>query len=123
MIDHLSVFLRKIVWLKPLFFLTTVAAIIVFAYVVFIDNGAGKEIYIIPCVIGVLWSLVCLLLLSAFPHVPPKPEMQQRFLKRLKIRLARGCYYIVLLIFVVLSASALLLTFRLLAVWRADFLT
>ena len=121
MIDHLSVFSRKIVWLKPLFFLTTVAAIIVFAYVVLIENGADKEVYIIPCVVGVLWSLVCLLLLSVFPHVPPKPEMQQRFYKRLKIRLARGCYYIVSLIFVVLSASALLLTFRLLNVWRADF--
>lgn len=121
MIDHLSVFSRRIVWLKPLFSLTTVAAIIVFAYVVLIENGAGKEIYIIPCVVGVLWSLVCLLLLSAFPHVPPKPERQQRFYKRLKIRLARGFYYIISLIFVVLSASALLLTLRLLNVWRADF--
>lgn len=121
MIDHLSVFSRKIIWLKPLFFLTTVAAIIVLAWVVLIENGAGKEIYIIPCVVGLLWSLVCLLLLSAFPHVPPKPEMQQRFYNRLKISLARGCYYIVSLLFIVLSTSAVLLTFRLLNVWRADF--
>ena len=121
MIDYLSVFSRKIVWLKPLFFLTTVVAIIIFAYVVLIENGTGKEVYIIPCVVGVLWSLVCLLLLSAFPHVPPKPERGQRLYKRLKIRLVRGCYYIVSLILVVLSASALLVTFRLLNVWRADF--
>lgn len=121
MIDQLRVFSRKVVWLRPLFFLTTAAAIIVFAYVVFIENAADKEVYIIPCIVGVLWSLVCLLLLSAFPHVPPKPEVQQRFYKRLKIRLARGCYYIVSLIFVMLSVSALLLTFRLLNVWRADF--
>lgn len=121
MIDHLSVFSRKVIWLKPLFFLTTLAAIIVFVYVVLIENGAGKEVYVIPCVVGLLWSLLCLLLLSAFPHVPPKPEMRQFFYKRLKIRLVRGFYYIVSLIFVVLSASALLLTFRLLNVWRADF--
>jgi hypothetical protein len=121
MIDHLSVFSIKFIWLKPLFFLTTVAAIIVFAYVVLIENSAGKEVYIIPCVVGVLWSLVCLLLLSTFPHVPPKPDMQQRFYKRLKIRLVRGCYYIISLIFVVLSASVVLLTFRLLNVWRTDF--
>ena len=121
MIDYLSVLSRKIVWLKPLFFLTIIAAIIAFAYVVLIENGAGKEVYIIPSVVGVLWSLVCLLLLSAFPHVPPKPEMQQRLYKRLKIRLVRGCYYIGSLIFVVLSVSALLLTFRLLNVWRTDF--
>jgi cobalamin synthase len=121
MIDHLRVFSKKFVWLKPLFFLTTVAAIILLAYVVLIENGAGKEVYIIPCVVGVLWSLVCLLLLSTFPYVPPKPDMQQRFYKRSKIWLVRVFYYIVSLIFVVLSATAVLLTFRLLNVWRADF--
>ena len=121
MIDHLSVLSRKVVWLKPLFFLTTVAAFIVFGYVVLIGKSADKEVYIIPCVIGVLWSLVCLLLLSAFPHVPPKPDMQMRFCNRLKIRLVRCGYYIFSLVFVVLSASAFLLSFRLLNVWRADF--
>lgn len=121
MIDHLSAFSIKFAWLKPLFFLTTVAAIIVFAYVVLIENSAGKEVYIIPCIVGVLLSLVCLLLLSTFPHVPPKPDMQLSFYKRLKIRLVRGYYYIVSFIFVVLSALAVLLTFKLLNVWLADF--
>lgn len=121
MIDRLRVFSIKFAWLKPLFFLTTVAAIIVFAYVVLIENSAGKEVYIIPCVVGVLWSLVCLLLLSTFPHVPPTPDMQISFYKRLKIRLVRGCYYIVSFIFVVLSALSVFLTFKLLNVWLADF--
>lgn len=121
MIDHLSVLSRKFYWLKPLFFLTTVAAFIAFGYVVLIERSADKEVYIIPCVVGVLWSLVCLLLLSIFPHVPPKTDMQKRFYKRLRVKLVRGCYYIFLLVFVVLSASAFLLTFRLLNVWRADF--
>ena len=65
MIDHLSVLSRKVVWLKPLFFLTTVAAFIVFGYVVLIGKSADKEVYIIPCVIGVLWSLVCYF---CYPH-------------------------------------------------------
>jgi len=121
MIDQLSVFSIKFIWLRPLFFFTTVAAITLLAYVVLIENGADKEAYVIPCIVGVLWSLVCLLLLSTFPHVPPKPDMQQRFHKRLEIRLVRGFYYIVSLIFVALSATAVLLTFRLLNVWRADF--
>ena len=121
MIDHLRVFSKKIAWLQPLILLTTVAAVIVFAYVVLTENGAAKEVYVIPCVVGVLWSLVSLLLLSTFPHVPAKPEKQQRFFQRLKISLVRGCYYIASFIFVILSSTALLLTFKLLNVWRADF--
>ncbi len=84
MIDHLSTFVKKFVWLKPLFFITTATAVIVFGYVVLIGNGADKDVYIIPSIVGVLWSLVCLLLLSVFPYVPPKPGKHQHFFKAFK---------------------------------------
>lgn len=121
MIDYFSAFSKKVVCLKPLFFITTAAAFIVFGYVVFIGEGADNDVYIIPSIIGVLWSLICSLLLSVFPYVPPKPDKQQRFLKRLKIRFARGGYYLGSLMFCVLSASVVWLTLRLLNVWRAEF--
>lgn len=122
MIDHLSEFAKKVVWLKPSFFITTATAIIVLGYVVLIGNGADKDVYIIPSIVGVLWSLVCLLLLSVFPYVPPKPGKHQRLFKRLKIRLVRGCYHVGLLFFCLLSASIVWLTIRLMNVWVADFL-
>lgn len=121
MIDHLRAFSKKVVWLKPVFFITTAVAFIVFGYVVLIEQGADKDVYIIPSIVGVLWSLVCSLLLSVFPYVPPKPDKQKRFFVRLKIRLARGGYHIGSLIFCLLSASVIWLTLRLLNVWRADF--
>jgi hypothetical protein len=121
MIDYLSVFSKKVVWLKPLFFITTAVAFIVFGYVVLIEDGADKDVYIIPSIVVVLWSLVCSLLLSVFPYVPPKPDNQQRLYKRIKIRLARGGYHLGSLIFCVLSVSVVWLTLRLLNVWRADF--
>lgn len=121
MIDHLSAFSNKVVWLKPWLFITTAAAFIVFGYVVLIAEGVDKDVYIIPSVVVVLWSLVSSLLLSIFPYVPPKPDEQQRLLKRLKIRLARGGYHIGSWICCILSASVVWLTIRLLSVWRADF--
>jgi hypothetical protein len=121
MIDRLRVFSKKIIWLKPLFFLITVAAFIVFGYVVFFANGTDKDVYIIPCIVSALWSLVCWLLLSSFPYVPPRADKQKRFVMHLKIGLIRSVYHIGSLIFVVLSGLVLLLTFRLLNVWRVDF--
>ena len=122
MIDHLRTFSKKIVWLKPFLIILTVASFIVFGYVVLIEEGTGKDVYIIPSIIGVLWSLVCLLLFSVFPYVPPKPDKQERFFRRLKIRLVRGCYHIGAVIFCVLSVSVVVLSLKLLNVWRTDFL-
>lgn len=121
MIDHLSAFSKKVVRLKPLFFITTAAAFIVFGYVVFIEEGSAKDVYLIPSVVALLWSLVCALLLSVFPYVPPKPDTQQRFFKGLKIRVARAVFHLGSWMFCVLSAALVWFTIRLLNVWRADF--
>ena len=87
----------------------------------FIEEGSDKDVYLIPSVVVALWSLLCSLLLSVFPYVPPKPDKQQRLFERLKIRLASGSFHIGSWIFCVLSAVAVWLTIRLLSVWRADF--
>jgi hypothetical protein len=116
MIDHLSVFSKKIIWLKPLALLTTVVAFILFGYVVLFASGIDKDVYIIPCIVSVLWSLVFWLLLSLFQYVPPIADKQQRFLIRLKIGLVRGVYHIGSLLFFILSALVLLLSLRLLNV-------
>ena len=121
MIDHLSAFSQKAAWLKPLCFFTTAAAFIVFGYVVLIEETAAKDVYIIPAIVVVLWSLVCLVLLSFFPYVPAKPDKQQRLSMRLKIGLARGCYHLGSWAFCLLSVAVVWLTLRLLSVWLADF--
>lgn len=121
MIDHLSGFLKKVVWLKPLFFIAAVASLMVFAYVVLIEDGADKDVYLIPSVVVGLWSLLCLLLLVVFPSVPPKPDKQQPLMKRLKIRLVRGGFHIGSWMFCVLSAGIVWLTIRMLSVWRTNF--
>jgi len=121
MIDHLRALSKKFLWLKPLFLITTAAAFILFGYVVLIEEGSGKDVYLIPCLIGLLWSLVCSLLLSVFPYVPPKSDQQKRFPERLKTWLVRGAYHIGALMFCVLSVLVVWLTLRLLNVWRADF--
>jgi len=121
MIDHLRAFSKKAVWLKPFFFIATAAAFLVFGYVVLIEEGADKDVYLIPSVVVVLWSLVCTLLLSVFPYAPPKPDKQQRRLERLKIRLIRAAYHLGSWLFCLLSAAALWLSIKLLSVWHADF--
>ena len=121
MIDHLSTFAKKIVWLKPFLYIATAAAFILFGYVVLVEEGVDKDVYLIPSIVVALWSLIFSLLLSVFPFVPPKPDGQQRLSRRLKTRLARGGYHLISWIFCGFSAAVVWLTIRMLSVWRADF--
>ena len=121
MIDYLSEFSKKLVWLKPFFLLTTVIAFIIFGYVVLLEQGSGKDVLIIPSIIGMLWSLVCLFLLLVFPYVPSKADKQLHYVKRLKTRFIRAGYHIGAVIFVLLSVLVFWLSLKLLSVWYTDF--
>ena len=121
MIDQLSAFSKKVIWLRPLSFISIAAAILVFGYVVLFAEGVEKDVYIIPSLVVVLWSLGCSLVLSFFPYVPPKPDRQMRLFARLKVRLARGGYHLGAWVFCVMSAALVWLTIRLVGVWLAEF--
>jgi len=121
MIDRLRSFAQRVLWLKPFFYFTTAAAFLIFGYVVLIEEGAEKDVYLIPSIIGALWSLVCSLLLSIFPFIPPKPDRHIHRLGRLKTTLMRGTYHIVSWLLLFLSAAVLWLTIKLIGVWLADF--
>ncbi len=123
MIDYLSASSKNLLWLKPLLLLTTGAAFIVFGYVMLFVDGTEKDIYLIPCIVSVLWSLICWLILSFFPNVPSRVSKQQRFTVRIKNTIVRGIYYLILLVFFILSVLVLVLTFKLLNVWRIEFYT
>lgn len=119
MIDRLRALSHRAVWLKPLCLITAAAAVGVFAYVVLNDDGVNRDVFIIPSIVLGLWSLVCALMLSIFPYVPPKPEKQERFLRRLKTRLVRGAFHLGSWILCGLSVAVVWLTIRLLGVWLA----
>jgi len=121
MIDYLSTLSKKLIWLKPLFLLTTIGAFIVFGYVMLFVNGTKRDIYLIPCIISFLWSLTCWLILSFIPYVPDIANRQQRFVARITTAIVRGGYYLLSLVFVLLSLFIFALTFKLVNVWRVQF--
>ncbi len=94
MIDRLRALSHRAHWLRPVCLVTAAAAAGVFAYVVLNDDGVNRDVFIIPSMVLGLWSLVCALVLSIFPYVPPQPEKRERVLRRLKIRLVRGAFHL-----------------------------
>lgn len=121
MIDQLRDFAKKVAWLQPFFILAAVATLLLFGYLVLLVDSAAAEVYVIPCIVALLWSLLCLLLLIFFPGVPKSPGEQLKFWTRIKIRFIRTVYRIGLLLFILLSGVAIWLSLRMLGVWRAGF--
>lgn len=121
MIDRLRTISQRSGWLKPLLYVAAGAALVVFGYVIFIESGTATDVYIIPSIVVVLWSLVGLLVLFIFPGVPPEPGRHQRLVKRLKIRLIRMGYHLAAWSFCALSAIVVWLTIRIVSIWLADF--
>lgn len=119
MIDRLRALSHRAHWLRPVCLVTAAAAAGVFAYVVLNDDGVNRDVFIIPSMVLGLWSLVCALVLSIFPYVPPQPEKRERVLRRLKIRLVRGAFHLGSWILCGLSVAVVWLTIRLLGVWLA----
>ena len=122
MIDRLRVLSAKIVWLKPVSYILAVSALFVFGYVVVFVQGQVKDFYLIPSVLALLWSIMLSILLFMFPFVPKKPDRGLFFFQRFKIRAVRGFYHLASIVFVSLSLIVVLLTLRLLNVWRLDYL-
>lgn len=121
MIDRLSSFSSRLIWLKPFLYGMVLLACAVFGYVVIFVDPTSQDLYLIPCVVALLWSFASVFLLSIFPYVPPKPSKEVRSFKRLKIRLVRGFYHVVSWVFVAISASFVWLSVKLLNIWHMDF--
>ncbi|GAA4887051.1 hypothetical protein [Ferrimonas pelagia] len=121
MIDRIRTLSLRLIRLKPICTGMALVSSLVFGYVVLFEADASKDIYLIPSVMLLLWSLLSLSLLSSFPYVPPTPTGDVRLIKRLKIRLIRLLYHIASWLFLALSMTTLWLSLRLLNVWRVAF--
>ena len=121
MIETLSKISKKLYWTQPIIMLIGVGSLSFFIYTVFSSGTTENDAYLIPSVLGFIWSLLYLLLVSAFPYVPEKPDQSIKFFKRIKIKFKRGIYYLIGIVFVVTTLSAIVLSFRLINIWLTDY--
>ena len=121
MIETLANFSSKLNWMKPLIILLGLGFFALSCATVLGVQGIDSDVYLVPSVLAVIWSMLVLFMISTFPHVPPKPDKDIRLLMRFRIRLKRGIYYLLGLVFLVITLALLMLSFKLFGIWRADF--
>jgi hypothetical protein len=121
MIEILSLISRKHQWLRPFTLLVGAVCVCLFLYAIFSSSSHSQDVYLIPSLIGFFWALLFNILVSAFLNVPKKPDSKDKLFKRLSVRIKRGCYHLLGIMFIILSLAVLVLSFKMVGIWRAEY--
>ena len=121
MLKGLSSISKRLVWAKPI---TVVVSLLFVAMLLSSMFGVGyfkDDVYLMPSLVGALWAGLLFNLVNFSPHFPSKPNKDITFFSRLKIRFIRFMFSLLAIVFLVLSAVVVMLSFKLFGIWRADF--
>lgn len=121
MIDALKIVSKRFRWTKPLAFIIGVVFLSLFLASIFGLGGIEGDIYLIPSILGFIWSGLFYFMVSTFASVPQQPARDTQFIEKIKVRFKRGIYYVLSIIFVVLTVAMVSLSFKMAGIWRADF--
>ena len=121
MLETLSAISTRLYWSKP--FVVILGLICAGLFILSIlDLGyVDSEILLIPSLLCGLWSSLYFILLTTFPSLPPSPGSDVKFFEKVKMQFFRGIYYLLGIIFIALTVAVILISFKLLNVWRAEY--
>jgi hypothetical protein len=121
MIETLGFVSRVLQWAKPLIVVVGIASFALFVCTIFKLAGFETDTYLMPSVVGTLWSTLFFFLTATFHRVPDKPLANVKWFSRVKIRCKRGFFYVLALLFLVLTLAAIRMSFSMLGIWRDTY--
>jgi hypothetical protein len=90
-------------------------------YIVITSNTHRGDLFLVPAIIGLLWSLSGYAFILNFRSVPCWSEEARGLFKRLKLRLLRFWYWLLASLFLATTLALLLISIRLIRVWMQDY--
>ncbi len=121
MIDTLNRWANR---LSPLKLPAMMASLCLLAVAIAIVLGVGApagEPFLIPSIVGFVWSLSIYAAIVTFQVIPRGVREGDGFVKRIKIRLHRLWYWIIGWVLIGTTAVSVVLVFRLARVWLQDY--
>ena len=120
MLKTLSSVSSKVTWLKPIVVMTGLACLAIFCSSLFNLGYYIEEVYLIPSLAGLIWSLLLFIMLKTFVNIPIKSDETLTFISKIKYWFVRLGYRILTVIFLLMTVAGLILSFRLFSVWFAN---
>ncbi|MDA9371737.1 hypothetical protein N9R09_01390 [Porticoccaceae bacterium] len=117
MLDTLAALAKRSRGLQPFAYGVAAASVAGFLISLISGDSGSHNPYLVPSIVGFLWSLIVVLLASLFSRVPPIPSNSSGRLARLKSRFWRLLYHLASVFFVLLTGAVLITSYRLLSIW------
>lgn len=76
-----------------------------------------QEQFLLPCLVLVLWLLLAYIMTNVFSQIPEQVNKQQGLIKRIKLRIQRFFYWLLVIVFISLTLAVLVLTAKLGKIW------
>jgi hypothetical protein len=117
MIDSFQKFASRL-WLLKIIAVGMGVLFFVLVVVITIFSTSQDDVkYLIPGVIGILWSLSAYGFTSTFQFVPEKAKSSDGFFHRLKRNIHRSWYWLIAIIFAGTTIATILSSIRLISIW------
>lgn len=90
-------------------------------YIILTSTTHSGDLFLLPAIIGLLWSLSGYAFILNFRSVPPWDSATGGFFKRLKLRLFRLWYWVLASLFLGTTLALIVISIRLLRLWMRDY--
>jgi hypothetical protein len=121
MIDKLKEIAEALQFLRIPAVILGLASLVAAITIIVSSKSHEEDFYLIPSVVGILWSLTTYSFLAGFRTIPPKADPSWKFFKRLRRRTARAGYWLLGIVAVGTTIGALFVSYRMIAVWLRDY--
>ena len=120
MIDSFQKLAKRMWWIKHIAVVGGVIFLGLLAAIIFSVDSRLDDQYLIPSILGLLWSWSLYVFISTFQVIPEKADGGGTFFRQVRQRIHRSWYWLIALIFAGTTVAALLLTLKLVSIWMAD---
>ncbi len=89
--------------------------------IIFSSSPHEDDVYLVPSIVIVLWSMSSYIFIATFCSIPEKPNKSYRILAKLKHHIYRGWYWLIGLLFIGTTLATLVLSYRIVSIWFKDY--
>jgi hypothetical protein len=86
-----------------------------------IFNPALDDRYLMPSVIALLWAMCSYFFIVTFCSIPTRPDDSLPLFSKLKQKVGRGWYWLIGVMFIITTLSAIAVTYRMILIWLKDY--
>ncbi|MDX1491010.1 MAG: hypothetical protein R3332_06975 [Pseudohongiellaceae bacterium] len=118
LLERLQQLAGRLAWLRFVFAALFVASLGYCAFILLVSNSRGQDIYFIPSLVLLIWSLLGFSSLLAFRHVPAQAQSSDTWRVRIASKLSRMAYFLLAILMGASGLALLVITWQLSSAWR-----